>query len=382
MILYGWGAEKDRSMQLSFKGLALNAVAKLTLAGVCGWALLGAAASGQSLEDRLDQVLDGISGDVPGAILSVSSAEFEYDAAIGLSDRSTDASMRTDHTLRLGSVTKTYMAVLALMAEDEGLIALDAPIDRYLDASVMGQLPAGLTPTVRQLLNHTSGVPDYYGVRFYLWDWRDRGALTPQRVLHAIRGKAASNAPGERFAYSNTNYHLLALILEDVFARDLETLLQTRIFDPLDLQRTYYSQMFAPGDDVHGYGGAILPWVDTYHWQENTGPDGGMFASVEDVQVWIRALFSPDGAFQSYGARMMADPARQSARVEQGMGVEILTSRSGVRFVGHTGSVDGYAVAAFYAPETDKVMVFFTNTTHGEGFMTGFTGVLRALQTP
>lgn len=373
-LFMGQAEKKDAPMRL-----VLNKTLKLMAAGFGALTLVGGAAQGQALENRLDQVLEGVSGDVPGAILTVSTPEFAYASATGLSNRRTDAPMRTDHTLRLGSITKTYMAVLTLMAEDDGLVDLDRSIETYLSAEVMAKLPDGLNPTVRQLLNHTSGVPDYYGFRFYFQDWRDRGPLTTDLVLHAIRGKAATNAPGEAYSYSNTNYHLIALILEGVFETDLETLLQTRIFEPLGLERTYYSQMFAPGDDVHGYGGLILPWVDTYEWEENTGPDGGMFASAEDLAIWTRALFSPEGAFFRYGERMMANPVRDSARVEQGLGVEIITSRSGARVEGHTGGIDGYSVGAFYMRETDAVIIFFINSS-SDAFSEGLIGALRAVR--
>lgn len=373
-FLHGAGKEKDDPMRL-----VLDKMLKVVTAGFGALALLGGVASGQTLESRLDQVLEEVSGDVPGAILSVSTPDFNYANAVGLSNRRTDAPMRTDHTLRLGSITKTYIAVLALMAEDDGRLDLDRSIEAYLGAEVMSTLPDGLNPTVRQLLNHTSGVPDYYGVRFYFQDWRDRGPLTTELVLHAIRGKSATNAPGEAFSYSNTNYHLIALILEEVFEDDLDSLLQARIFEPLGLERTYYSQMFAPGDDVHGYGGLILPWVDTYEWEENTGPDGGMFASVRDLAIWTRALFSPDGVFFDYGERMMANPVRDNARVEQGLGVEIITASSGARVEGHTGGLDGYSVGAFYMREADAVIIFFINSS-SDAFSEGLIGALRAVR--
>jgi D-alanyl-D-alanine carboxypeptidase len=336
-------------------------------------------AQAQDLPARLDAVLDTLAEDVPGAILLVDGPTIRYMESRGLSNRRSGAPMRTDHTLRIGSITKTYVAALTLMAADDGLIELDAPMSDYLDAQVMAYLPRGLDPTVRQLLNHTSGVPDYYGVRFYFWDWLDRGPLTTERVLNAIRGKAATGAPGERVLYSNTNYHLIALMLESVHGEPLETLLRERIFSPLGLEQTYYSQMFAPGDDVHGYGGLILPWVDTYAWSENTGPDGGMFASADEVAIWIRALFSPEGNYYAQGARMISGANVERERVRQGMGAEVLVSRSGARVIGHTGGLDGYAIAAFYVPDTDTVFVLFINRSAGDAFNEALGGVLRAL---
>ena len=131
---------------------------------------------------------------------------------------------------------------MAQLAANDGLIELDQTIDHYLDQEILSQLPDALRPTIRQLLNHTSGIPDYYGVRFYLTDWQDRGPLTLDLVLRAIRGKKATHRPGEAFSYSNTNYHLVAAILEKVHATDLATLLKRQLFVPLALNDTYYNE--------------------------------------------------------------------------------------------------------------------------------------------
>jgi D-alanyl-D-alanine carboxypeptidase len=313
-------------------------------------------------EAQLQSVIDDVPvSKIPGIILLVEGPDISFHGARGYADRKAKKPIKVEHSLRAGSICKTYVAALSIMATDEELIDLDFTIDKYLSADVLNKLPNGLRPTVRQLLNHTSGVPDYYGVRFYLKDWKDRGPLTTELVLHAIRKKKATSIPGTKFSYSNTNYHLLALILEAVYQAPLEALFRERIFEPLDLQETYYNQQFPPGDEIHGYGSPGRPWKDTYEWQENTGPDGGMIAGASDLAVWIRALFSPGGQYSHIGAQMINAPVTEGERKLQGMGVEILQSRSGVNVVGHTGAADGYLTAAFYVQATDTTMVLHMN---------------------
>lgn len=299
---------------------------------------------------------------VPGVILMVQGPGVSFAEARGYADRETKAPIRLDHTLRAGSICKTYVGALAVMAAEEGVLDLDAPIDLYIDEAILSALPEGLRPTVRQLLNHTSGVPDYYSERFYAEDWKDRTKpLTPELVLHAIRGLEATMEPGVGYSYSNTNYHLAALALESVYEKPIAEQFQDKIIEPLGLKHTFYNTQFPPGDEIHGYGSPLGEWEDTFEFRENSGPDGGMFATASDLAVWIKTLFSPEGAYADIGAKMTADPVIERERKFQGMGVEILESRSGVKVIGHTGAIDGYLTAAFYAPEIDTVLVLHIN---------------------
>jgi D-alanyl-D-alanine carboxypeptidase len=318
--------------------------------------------------NRFRNILEETSSYAPGAIGLISNRRKTYCAAVGFSDRQTKAPMNKTALLRIGSITKTYVAALAMMAVEDGLLHLETAVADYLDPSVIARLPQNLNPTVRQLLNHTSGIPDYNGIRFYLWDWRDKGPLKTDFILHAIRGKKARNTPGEKFNYSNTNYHLIALILEKLHGKTLAELFQTRIFSPLALHETFYGINAHPRDDIHGYGSPGRPWKDTYTWQENSGPDGGIFVTAADLNTWLHALFSAEGHYVKYARQMLADPVYEAERKQQGMGVEILISRSGDKVWGHTGGLDGYLTAAFYVPIKDTVMVLHVNRSKARQF--------------
>ena len=338
----------------------------------------GASHAQLSSEQRLQSIIDEVSvKKVPGIILLVEGPNVNFHGARGYANRKTKEKMQFEYSLRAGSICKTYIASLAVMAANDGRLDLDLSIDQYLDEDILTKLPKRLRPTSRQLLNHTSGVPDYYGVRFYIKDWKDRGPLTTDLVLHAIRGKNATNEPGVKFSYSNTNYHLMALILENIYDQSLEKLLHDHIFEPIGLETTYYNQHFPPGDKIHGYGAPTKPWIDTYEWQENTGPDGGVIASANDLALWIRTLFSENGKLSKIGDAMILNPVVQSERKLQGMGVELLRSRSGVNVIGHTGSADGYLTAAFYVPTKDTVIVLHMNKSDEKRFGGLLSAVLK-----
>ncbi len=333
---------------------------------------------GSDLRADLEELVqDSVGDEVPGAIVYLDFPGEQISVAAGIAERSTGSLMDEMATLRLGSITKTYMAALTLTLVGEGAFALDDQVSNLLPSDVLGKLPNGLDPTIRQLLNHTSGIPDYYSERFYMEDWDRSQPLTPELVLHAIRGVPATITPGEAFSYSNTNYHVLALILEHVTGERAFDLLQQRILTPLALSGTFYDGPFPEGDTIHGYGSPFDPWEDTFAYRENSGPDGGMFGTTPDVARWIRALFSETGEFQNIGRQMAADPIAESARKFQGMGVEILESRSGDRVLGHTGAIDGYLSAAFYIPAKDAVLVIHINRSDEVAFKTILSQALK-----
>ena len=228
---------------------------------------------------------------------------------------------------------------------------------------------------MRQLLNHTSGIPDYYDTWFYLFDWDTDEPITPRLVLATIKGDEAVNKPGEAYHYSNTNFHVLAAVLEAVYKEPLEQLLEKKLLAPLGLSQTTYNGQFSQGDMIHGYGAPIAPWgsplfswVDTYDWRENSGPDGGMFSDVEDLNRWLRAIYSPNGELKALGEEMLRSPLRVSERKSQGLGTEILVSKSGAKVIGHTGANDGYLTASFYIPSIDSVCIFHMNYSDVDGF--------------
>jgi len=329
---------------------------------------------------QLDALINDIVGeDIPGLILILDTPGAPYRKAAGYENKDTEAAMRADATLRLGSITKSYMAALTLRLSDDGMIELDKPISTYLNADTLSKLPEGLDPTIRQLLNHTSGVPDYYSERFYKTDWDRSQPLTPKLVLHAIRDLPATSEPGGEFAYSNTNYHLIALALEAVSGNSVKELLSAHIFAPLMLEETYYGVETPPGDTIHGYGSPFGDWEDTFSFRENSGPDGGMFGSADDVAQWMRALYAETGAFYGFGQRMSVNPVQERERKYQGLGVEILISRSGAKVLGHTGAIDGYLSAAFYIPDADTVMVLHMNRFDDATFSQTLSRVLKII---
>ncbi|WP_369372686.1 serine hydrolase domain-containing protein [Streptomyces sp. cg36] len=182
----------------------------------------------------------------PGAVASVRDAKGNlrtYTAGVG--DLDTHAKMLRDGQVRIGSVTKTFTAVVVLQLVGEGRIRLDAPVETYLPGLVRGKGIDGNRITVRQLLQHTSGLPDYEVD--VTDDILQRRYVSPRDALDiALRHETVFD-PTEQghWAYSSTNYLVAGMIVEKVTGRPVAEQIDQRILRQLGLRHTYFP---APGE--------------------------------------------------------------------------------------------------------------------------------------
>jgi D-alanyl-D-alanine carboxypeptidase len=308
----------------------------------------------------LEQALaDAASQAKAGAILDVQGCGLSFRAASGVANRKTKAPMPTDAPLRVASVSKLYTAAIIHALAADGLLDLDKPATHYLTKGELNGVPnAGAS--LRQMLNHTSGVPDYYDTQSYLGeDWE--APLTAPRALKIAQRRKATGAPGAAYAYSNTGYHILGLVAETVSGKPLGDLIETRLLAPLALTGTRYNTAH-PGGAIHGYGRILDPNIDTWKFAENTGADAGITATPADVATYLRALFIGQGELKQIGDAMLSiEVAREKARQTAGFGAEILVSRAGDRLVGHTGDTFGYLTFAFALPADGVTIVGHIN---------------------
>ncbi|MFI6349305.1 serine hydrolase domain-containing protein [Streptomyces sp. NPDC050560] len=215
-----------------------------------------AAAGGDAAVQR---VLDRLTGEdgAPGALARVDTRHGSTVLTSGVGNLATGEPMRPDSTFRIGSMTKMYVATVVLQLVGDGRVALDAPVERYLPGVVRGHGNDGRTITVRDLLQHTSRLPDYLTY------------LTPQDILadryahHDLAGLLAialAHEPVEvdtpsGFTYSNTNYAVLSLLVEKVTGRSYGTEIGRRVLKPLGLGATSVPGDTAtlPGPHPRGY---------------------------------------------------------------------------------------------------------------------------------
>lgn len=302
-----------------------------------------------------------------GAILDVQGCGLSFREASGVANRKTRAAMPLDEQLRIASIGKLYTAAVIHDLSGDGLLDLDKAATSYLNKDELEGVPNS-DATLRQLLNHTSGIPDYYDARSYLLtDWTQ--PITAERALKVARRKTATNAPGAAYSYSNTNYQILGLIAENVTGISLGDLIETRVTTPLNLSQTRYNTAH-PGGIIHGYGTELRSNADTWKYAENTGADSGITATSSDLSKYLRALFLDEGELASIGTAMLADPVvRHRPRQFAGAGAEIIVSRSGTELVGHTGDTFGYLTFALAVPDYDLTMVGHVSANREDVFV-------------
>jgi len=183
-----------------------------------------------------------VSSGVPGASIAVySETEGWWVSSAGYAQIEDEVPMRTCHLQYLQSISKTYMAVAVLKLYEHGGIQLDNPITDYLPVAYSRHISDAERITVRMLLNHTSGIPEYnFSAEYvtYLLQHPDY-EFTPSEYLGYIDGKPLDFVPGSRYSYRNTNYLVLALIT-DAITGDHAEYIEKNLLEPLGLTHTYY----------------------------------------------------------------------------------------------------------------------------------------------
>lgn len=317
------------------------------------------------LASEIERDVEGImeERDIPGAVVGVwTPDQGELVLTLGLSDIDTGREMRTSDRFRIGSITKTFTATLVLQLADEGLLGLDDPLDMYVSG-----VPGGEEITVRQLCDNTSGLFNYgddEGLAAALEEDPHR-VWSPRELVDIAVNNPPYFAPGEAWAYSNTNFILLGMIVEEVTGNDLSAELEGRITGPLGLTDTYLADgPGMEGEYSHGYeyaseeGGELVDRTD-YLDPSIVWSAGAMISNLEDLEVWTGALAR--GELLSEAAHeeqldWVDIPEEGEVDTRYGCGVLYIDG-----LIGHDGRQPGYDAAIFYYPPRDTIMVALLN---------------------
>lgn len=291
----------------------------------------------------------------------------------GLRDRSTRLPVTAQTVFPIGSITKQVTAACVMQLVARGKVRLDARVSQYLPNA-----PHGNEVTVRELLDQTSGLPDYLDDKPLLASIMN-GSARPQSVpslVALVDGKPLHFKPGTKYEYSNTNYALAGMIVGSVSRMTLARYLQRNIFAPLHMDRTQYLQYSIPvGSDVtHGYDFkdrrfSVLPRF-SMDWGNAAGAIG---SDVTDVIRWDHGFFS--------GAVMPNDLER--AATTPPPGIVMQSSKDRVNNIGlgyafgwvqgraegrnvlwHNGGVPGARAMNATFPRDDLDIVVLTNASN------------------
>ncbi|MEW2569759.1 serine hydrolase domain-containing protein [Streptomyces sp. NPDC047070] len=303
---------------------------------------------------------------------------------------------KADHRLapgdlfRVGSNTKTLTATLVLQQVAEHRIGLDDTVDKWLPGAVRG----GKDITVRMLLNHTSGLGDFFLTPQFLGSLtgQEERTWTPQELLAITPDQDPPTAPGEKYSYSNTNYVALGMILEKATGTGLARLIEQRITEPLGMKDSYLAKNADWTSDRHvtGYepdaerlkailaGVVDLPDGFGFAGPERPGgnvetsaidpawawAEGGMVSTAQDWQRFLTALMSGDllPPAQMKEMRTTVDAPEEGGRY--GLGLMRINTPCGTVW-GHTGGLPGYSSEIYTDTSGRRSVAVLTSTNFG-----------------
>ncbi|GAA0958640.1 serine hydrolase domain-containing protein [Kribbella koreensis] len=309
----------------------------------------------QRILDRL------VEAGATGVLMHYRDGHREWRGSAGVADLDSRQPVAPDGWFRIGSVTKTFTATVVLSLVAEGLVDLDQPIEQWLP----GVVPAGDGISVRRLLNHTSGLYNYTDdlpdpaqiVRERFDHW------APQRALALAFAHEPLFAPGADWSYSNTNYTLLGLLIEEITGGSYADAVRARVIEPLHLHQT-----LVPGDEpklpqphAHGY---LL--VD----DESVDLD-----ELNPSQAWAAGeLISTAADLNKFFAALLAGELLPAAQLEAmlttvgdyGLGIARRQLADGTVLWGHNGGIFGYLTSSFHSRGADRQCTMSRTTVDAE----------------
>jgi D-alanyl-D-alanine carboxypeptidase len=314
---------------------------------------------------------------VVGVQMSVMNENGMWLGASGKADIYNDVNMLPCNKTRVGSTVKMFTATIILKLQEEGKLDIQQPIADYLNNEHISKIPNADKATIFQLLQHSSGIYNYIqNLQFQTASLNDLlKSWSADELLQYADGKAAYFEPGADVSYSNTNYILLGLLIEQIEGKPLYQVFNEKIISPLNLQNT----MFAGENPVPD--GIVRGYIDVYSnleviestyysgWDYFTA-DGGLISNVYDMNVFFRALMS--GAIINTASldQMISWQAPKSfelsiLEIAYGLGIFKMETERGACYF-HSGDAIGYYANMMYFPEDGTTIVYAVNSNYGK----------------
>lgn len=299
--------------------------------------------------------------DGPGAAVIVTEGgKPVYQTGRGLADIAAKTPITPATVFRIGSITKQFSAAVVLQLAAEGKLSLDDPVSRFFPDWPKPSAAA----TVRQLLNHTSGMQSYTDIPGWMVETNTARPYTNDQMIAVFKDLPAPSKPGEAWAYNNSAYFLLGAIIEKVTGKPWHEEVRERIAGPLNLTSFRYGveegqvPAMAKGYAVSEQGEAGSP--PNIHMSV-PGAAGALIGTVGDLATWANALHHGrivDAA--SYKAMTTKTKASDGKESPYGYGL-FLTELRGHPTIGHGGGIFGFVTSSIYIPEKDVFVAVFHN---------------------
>jgi hypothetical protein len=285
-----------------------------------------------------------------GSVMLSKDGKTIYQKSVGYAD--VERKIKADSTThyRVGSITKTFTATLILKAIEQSKISLDLPIKKYFPNLVNSE-----KITIRQLLQHRSGIANFTDAKDYL-QWNSK-PKTKSEMYNLIVEGGSKFEPGSKFEYSNSNYYLLGMMLEIIYHRSYENLVSNIIFQPLEMVHSRVGGFIdVDNNDAHSYS-------LQKNWKKEVESDlsipmaaGAIVSTPEDLNIFSKALFE---------GKIINETSLQEMKKmidNYGLGLFMMPFYDHKAF-GHNGSIDGFH-ANFGYFEQEKLAIAVTSNSN------------------
>jgi D-alanyl-D-alanine carboxypeptidase len=365
----GHSIDKGRAIVV-IAHLAVNFMLAATLAVPAG------APPGYGLPDLQRDLKAVVAAGAVGVQARVTGERGSLVATAGLGDIRTKRPVPSNGYFRIGSSNKAFVATVVLQLAGEGKLALDDTVDRWLPGLIKERGGNERKTTIRNLLQHTSGIVDDYpyptaigSSREYRRHWQD--TFTPQRVIaRAMRHKPAF-APGKGWRYSNTGYAMLGLIIQKATDRPWYVEVKKRILDPLGLKHTRWPAGSASLPQPHAQGYTVFRsgegFIDTTRHRD-ADASGGLISTTADLDRFFNALLDGELLSAEQLAEMRTtvpvskEIRRFWPRARYGLGLVQRPLACGGTYLGHGGDILGFTTRTGVTADGERSVVISVST--------------------
>ncbi|HBR10445.1 TPA: penicillin-binding protein [Candidatus Acetothermia bacterium] len=309
--------------------------------------------------DRLFAVWD--KPDSPGCILGIiERGRMMYNRGYGMADLEHDIPITSKTVFRIASTSKQFTAMCIVLLAEEGRIALDDDIRKYLPE--IPQYESSIT--IRHLLHHTSGIRDYLDL-MGLAGMRENDYYTDDEVLAMLaRQKKLNFKPGDQYLYSNAGYFLLSMIVQRAGDKSLRNFAAEKIFQPLGMSSTHFcdDHTMIVKDRAIGYSP-----VDDSGYRINMTTldivgDGGILTTVEDLFLWDQNFYRPKLGKDSITHLLSPGKLNNGERLDYACGL-IIRDYKGLKMVSHGGAFVGFRAEMIRFPAQEFTVICLANVS-------------------
>ena len=314
--------------------------------------------------EEIDEIMQPFnSPSAPGAsVLVMLNNNIYFAKGYGIAKLDTKEKITTKTNFRLASITKQFTAMCIMMLAEQGKLSFNDPIAKHLE----GLPPYANGITIQHLLNHTSGLVDYED---FVPDTQTYQVLDSDCLELLKKADSTYFPPGTQYRYSNTGYAFLALIVEKVSGKRFADFLKENIFNQIGMKTTvaYEKGISTVANRAFGHSLQNGNYVETD--QSNTSAvlgDGGIYSNVEEMSLWISALFS-----NTFVSRELQERSWKSALLNNGTSIDYgigwhLETCNGMYHPAHGGSTRGFRNNIQIFPDQKLMVIILTNRNEAE----------------